>query len=156
MNILTGAFANPAMGGTELRDMNFQVGANMDQFERVYVGTMTANALGITGDQVGNGAKISLSSPQSATQAIGSIDSALRTVSKQRADLGAYQNRFETAAEGIAIAAENMTAAESVIRDANIAAQMVEYVKDQILVQAGTAMLAQANIRPQSVLQLLA
>jgi len=156
MNILTGAFANPALGGMELKDMNFQIGANMDQFERVYIGTMTAQALGIAGDQVGAGGMISLSSPMASSQAIGNIDSALRVVSKQRADLGAYQNRFETAQRGIAIAAENMQAAESLIRDADIAAQMVEYVKDQILVQAGTAMLAQANIKPQSVLQLLA
>jgi len=156
MNILTGAFANPALGGMELKDMNFQIGANMDQFERVYIGTMTAQALGIAGDQVGAGGMISLSSPMASSQAIGNIDSALRVVSKQRADLGAYQNRFETAQRGIAIAAENMQAAESLIRDADIAAQMVEYVKDQILVQAGTAMLAQANLKPQSVLQLLA
>jgi flagellin len=155
MNILTGAFADPALGGTDLRNMNFQIGANVDQFERVYVGTMTADALGLTGEQVGAQGIISLSSPTAANQAISNLDSALKVVSKQRADLGAYQNRFEMAAKGIAVAAENMTAAESLIRDANIAGQMVEYVKDQILVQAGTAMLAQANIKPQSVLQLL-
>jgi flagellin len=155
MNILTGAFADPALGGTDLRNMNFQIGANVDQFERVYVGTMTADALGLTGEQVGTQGIISLSSPAAANQAISNLDSALKVVSKQRADLGAYQNRFEMAAKGIAVAAENMTAAESLIRDANIAGQMVEYVKDQILVQAGTAMLAQANIKPQSVLQLL-
>jgi flagellin len=77
-------------------------------------------------------------------------------ISKQRADLGAYQNRFEMAAKGVAVAAENMQAAESLIRDTDMASQMVTYVKNQILVQSGTAMLAQANILPRSVLQLLA
>jgi flagellin len=124
MNILTGAFADPALGGTDLRNMNFQIGANVDQFERVYVGTMTADALGLTGEQVGTQGIISLSSPAAANQAISNLDSALKVVSKQRADLGAYQNRFEMAAKGIAVAAENMTAAESLIRDANIAGQM--------------------------------
>jgi len=82
------------------------------------------------------------------------VDQALTRVSSQRANLGAYQNRFELAANGVAVAAENMQAAESQIRDADIAEQTVDFVKNQILVQAGTAMLAQANLRPQSVLQL--
>ncbi|MDR0313725.1 MAG: flagellin, partial [Treponema sp.] len=81
--------------------------------------------------------------------------SALKLVSKQRADLGAYQNRFEMAAQGVAIAAENLQAAESRIRDTNMASEMVNYTRDAILNQAGTAMLAQANMRAQSVLQLL-
>ena len=76
-------------------------------------------------------------------------------MNKQRADLGAYQNRFEMASKGIAISAENMQAAESQIRDADMASEMVEYTKNQILNQAGTSMLAQANARSQSVLQLL-
>ncbi|MDR0684869.1 MAG: flagellin, partial [Spirochaetaceae bacterium] len=83
------------------------------------------------------------------------LDNALKIVSKQRADLGAYQNRFETAAIGIATAAENLQAAESRIRDQDMASGMVQYTKDQILSQAGVAMLAQANVRNQSVLSLL-
>ena len=79
----------------------------------------------------------------------------MKLVSKQRADLGAYQNRFEMAAQGVAIAAENMQAAESLIRDVDMAAETVLFVKNNILVQTGTAMLAQANLKPQSVLQLL-
>jgi flagellin len=150
MNLLTGAFANPELGGTDSRQMFFQVGANMDQRERAYIGTMTAEALGLTGGQVGTGEMISISTPEVANQAIGSVDSALSIVSKQRADLGAYQNRFE-----MAVAAENMQAAESLIRDTDMASEMVEFVKNQILVQSGTAMLAQANLKPQSVLQLL-
>jgi flagellin len=155
MNILTGAFADPNIGGTDLRQMYFQVGANMDQRERVFIGTMTAEALGIAGGQ-GVGESISISTPDLANQTIGMVDTALQVVSKQRADLGAYQNRFEMAAKGVAVAAENMQAAESQIRDTDMASEMVAFVKNQILVQAGTAMLAQANLKPQSVLQLLA
>ena len=155
MNLLTGAFANPELGGTDARQMFFQVGANMDQRERAFIGTMTAEALGLSGGQVAPGEMISISTPDVANQAIGSVDSALSIVSKQRADLGAYQNRFEMAAKGVAVAAENMQAAESLIRDTDMASEMVEFVKNQILVQSGTAMLAQANLKPQSVLQLL-
>ena len=155
MNLLTGAFANPELGGTDARQMFFQVGANMDQRERAFIGTMTAEALGLAGGQVAAGEMISISTPDVANQAIGTVDNALRMVSKQRADLGAYQNRFEMAAKGVAVAAENMQAAESLIRDTDMASEMVEFVKNQILVQSGTAMLAQANLKPQSVLQLL-
>ncbi len=147
MNLLTGAFANPATGGTELRTMYFQVGANMDQRERVYIGTMTAQALGLEGT--------SISTPDQANMAIGRVDAAMKLVLRQRADLGAYQNRFEMAAKGVAIAAENMQAAESLIRDVDMASEIVQFMKNQILVQTGTAMLAQANLKPQSVLQLL-
>jgi len=149
MNILTGAFAQNGN-----REMFFQVGANMDQRKRVFIGTMTAQALGIQGAQGGAGT-ISISTPDLANRAIGIVDTAMRTISKQRADLGAYQNRFEMAAKGVSVAAENMQAAESLIRDTDIAAQMVEFTKNQILTQSGTAMLAQANLKPRSVLQLL-
>ena len=155
MNMLTGAFADPAKGGAEVRQMWFQVGANMDQRERSFIGTMTAQALGLSGGPSGQGEMVSISTPDKANQTIGAVDSALRAVSRQRADLGAYQNRFETAARGVAIAAENMQAAESLIRDTDMAREMVEFVKNQILTQAGTAMLAQANQKPQSVLELL-
>ncbi len=151
MNILTGAFAR---NSTVNRVMQFQVGANMDQNERVYIGTMTAQALGLQGAQ-GDAGIISLSNPEGANQAIGVVDSALKQVSKQRADLGAYQNRFEMAAKGVAVAAENLQASESRIRDVDMASEMVNYTKNQILSQAGTAMLAQANTRTQSVMQLL-
>ncbi|RKX72876.1 MAG: flagellin [Spirochaetes bacterium] len=152
MNLLTGAFARetPEEAG---KAMQLQVGANMDQNERVYVGTMTAAALGLQNQQ-GEGGIISLSTPTAANQAIGTLDAALRRVSKQRADLGAYQNRFEMASKGVAIAAENLQAAESGIRDLDMAEEMVEYVKNQVLMQSGTAMLAQANMKTQSVLQL--
>jgi flagellin len=115
---------------------------------------MTAEALGLQSAQ-GETGTISIADPELANQAIGSVDTALRTVSQQRADLGAYQNRFEMAAEGIAIASENIQAAESRIRDSDMASEMVSYTKDSILSQAGMAMLAQANTRTQSVLNLL-
>ena len=149
MNMLSGAFAN----ADSPRIMQFQVGANMDQNERIYIGTMTAAALGLEGEQ-GTAETISISTPETANQAIGLVDRALRQVSKQRADLGAYQNRFEMASQGVAIAAENLQAAESRIRDVDMASEMVEYVKNQILMQAGTAMLAQANAKTQTVMQL--
>lgn len=152
MNVLTGSFARAA-GGNEARQLYFQVGANMDQRERVYIGTMTARGLGL---QAGAANTVSVSSPDPANRTIGIVDDALRRLSRQRADLGAYQNRFEMAAKGVAVASENMQAAESLIRDADIAAQMVEFTKDSILLQSSTAMLAQANLKPRSVLQLLA
>jgi flagellin len=151
MNILTGAFAANSAAN---RVMQFQVGANMDQSEQVFIGTMTAQALGLQ-DAQGESGVLSIASPESANQAIGTIDAALTQLSKQRADLGAYQNRFEMAAQGVSIAAENLQAAESRIRDADMASEIVDYTKSQILGQAGTAMLAQANTQTQSVLQLL-
>ncbi|MFA6506609.1 MAG: flagellin [Treponemataceae bacterium] len=151
MNILTGAFAkNSAVN----RTMQFQIGANMDQNEKVFIGTMTAQALGLQSAQ-GETGMISIATPENANQAIGSLDSALKQLSKQRADLGAYQNRFEMAAKGIAVASENLQASESRIRDSDMASEMVAFTKNQILSQAGNAMLAQANTRSQSVMQLL-
>ncbi len=147
MRMLTGAFANPAAGGTPTASMWFHVGANPDQRIRAYIGTMTTAGLGLTG--------LSLSTPESANQAISIIDKAIAKVSKQRADLGAYQNRLEGTVKGLMVGYENMQAAESRIRDVDIAEQMVEYVKNQILTQTSVAMLAQANVFPGSVLQLL-
>jgi flagellin len=149
MNMLTGRFAENSD-----RVMQFHVGANMDQNERVYIGTMTATALGLQGEQGGN-EMISISTPETANMAIGRLDTALTQISRQRADLGAYQNRFEMASKGVAVAAENLQAAESRIRDVDMASEMVNYMKNQILVQSSTAMLAQANTKTQSVLQLL-
>jgi Flagellin and related hook-associated proteins len=149
MNILTGRFAK---NGSQA--MTFQVGANIDQNKQVFIGTMTAEALGLKGGQ-GTADTLTMVDPTAANQAIGKLDSALKVVSKQRADLGAYQNRFETAAKGVNIAAENLQAAESRIRDTDMAATMVEYTKNQILDRAGSAMLAQANTRTQNVMTLL-
>ena len=149
MNMLTGRFAE---AGDNI--MQFQVGANMDQNTRVYIGTMTATALGLKGAQ-GSDEQISISSPDQANMVLGTVDEALKVVNKQRADLGAYQNRFEMAAKGVNVAAENTQASESRIRDTDMASEMVEFTKNQILTQAGTAMLAQANSQSQTVLALL-
>jgi flagellin len=151
MNILTGRFAKDSTSGP----MQIQVGANVDQNEKIFIGTMTATALGLTGAQGTDNSMISLSSVDGANMAIASLDSALKTVSKQRADLGAYQNRFEMAAKGIGIASENLQAAESRIRDTDMAQEMVSFTKNQILSQAGNAMLAQANTQSQNVMSLL-
>jgi flagellin len=148
MNMLTGAFARQGP-----LTMQLQVGANMDQNEQIYIGTMTAQALGLSGSE--GVEAFNITSPEGANLGIGTIDNALGQVSKQRADLGAFQNRFEMAANGVAVASENLQAAESRIRDQNMASGMVDYTKDQILNQAGIAMLAQANVRNQAVLQLL-
>ena len=149
MNMLTGRFA---VEGDST--MQFQIGANMDQNARVYIGTMTASSLGLKGAQGGD-EQITINSPEEANMTLGAIDAALTQVNKQRADLGAYQNRFEMAAKGINIAAENTQAAESRIRDTDMASEMVEFTKNSILTQAGTAMLAQANNQSQTVLALL-
>ena len=151
MNLLTGAFAFESAAG---RVMQLQVGANMDQNKQIFIGTMTALALGLQNMQGEQGA-ITIATPEEANQAIGTVDAALKLVSKQRADLGAYQNRFEIAAQGVAIAAENMQAAESRIRDADMASQVVSYAKNSILSQTGTAMLAQANVGAQAAIKLL-
>jgi len=153
MNMLTGRFARPTGQNIPTASMWFHIGANMDQRIQAFIGTMTAEGLGIRDG--GDGGKIDLGTPEDANRAIGTVDAALRLVNKQRADLGAYQNRLEHAVRGLDVGAENLQAAESRIRDTDMANHMVSYVKDQILTQAGTAMLAQANQRGTSVLQLL-
>jgi flagellin len=153
MNLLTGRFGRLGGENVVTASMWFHIGANMDQREQVFIGTMTAKGLGVR--DVGDDSILSLSSPDSANRAIGTLDEALKKISKQRADLGAYQNRLEHAVRGLDIGAENMQASDSRIRDTNMANEMVNYTKNQILSQAGTAMLAQANQRGQTVLQLL-
>jgi len=153
MNLLTGRFAREDGENLVTGSMWFHIGANMDQRERVYIGTMTAYGLGVK--QIGSDEIVSLESPDGANRTIGVLDEALKKVNKQRADLGAYQNRLEHAVKGIDIGAENLQAAESRIRDTDMASEMVHYTKDRILVQASSAMLAQANQKTASVLQLL-
>lgn len=151
MNMLTGRFANPNLGAPTA-SMWFHVGANMDERKRVYIGTMTAQALSLEDADTNS---ISISSPTSSNMAIGILDEALTKVSKQRADLGAYQNRLELTSKGLMIAHENTTAAESRIRDADMADEAVKNAKNMILTQASTAMLAQANQLTQGALRLI-
>jgi flagellin len=147
--ILTGEFSrvNPKAS------MWFHMGPNMNQRERVYIATMTAQAFKFA-DASGKLA-VTISTPDGANQAIGIMDASLQKLAKQRADLGAYYNRMEMTSKGLMSAYENVQASESRIRDADMAETMVEFTRNNILVQTGTAMLAQANLRPQSVLKLL-
>lgn len=157
MNLLTGRFARFTGENTVTASLWLHIGANMDQRERMYIGTMNSQGLGLK-SPVGNpetASFISLSTPDKANMAIGMIDLALMKVSKQRADMGAYQNRLEKAAIGLLVGYENLQAAESRIRDTDMAEEMANFVRTQILTQAATGMLAQANQKPQLMLQLL-
>lgn len=149
MNLLTGRFAKESD-----TVMQFQIGANADQNIRAYIGTMTSQALGLTGIQ-GTDERISINSPDEANITIATLDAALQSVNKQRADLGAYQNRMEMAQKGINVAAENTQSAESRIRDTDMAEAIVSHTKNQILSSAATAILSQANSQSQNVLALL-
>jgi flagellin len=153
MNMLTGRFARPSGENAVTASMWFHIGANIDQREQAFIGTMTSTSLGVR--DLGDLSIVTLETPDDANRAISTLDEALKKVSKQRADLGAYQNRLEHAIRGIDIGAENLQAAESRIRDTDMAQEMVDFTKNQILSQSGTAMLAQANQRGQTVLQLL-
>ena len=153
MNMLTGRFARPTGENTVTGSMWFHIGANMDQRTQVYIGTMSATALGLK--NLGDETKMSLAAPDDANRAIGTLDEALKKINKQRADLGAYQNRLEKTVTGLDIGAENLQASESRIRDTDMASEMVDFTKNQVLSQAGTAMLAQANQSSQNVLSLL-
>ncbi len=153
MNMLTGRFARPTGENAVTGSMWFHIGANMDQRTQVFIGTMSATALGLK--NLGDESKMSLAAPDDANRAIGTLDEALKKINKQRADLGAYQNRLEKTVVGLDIGAENLQASESRIRDTDMASEMVDFTKNQVLSQAGTAMIAQANQSSQNVLSLL-
>ena len=153
MNLLTGRFGRLTGENVVTASMWFHIGANMDHRRQVFIGTMTAKGLGVR--NIGDESILSLSGPDSANRAIGTLDEAIKKINKQRADLGAYQNRLEHVIRGLDIGAENLQASESRIRDTQMANETVAYTKNQILTQSGTAMLAQANQRGQNVLQLL-
>ena len=153
MNMLTGRFARPTGENSVTASMWLHIGANMDQRTQVYIGTMSATALGLRA--VGTEEIMTLESPDEANRAIGTLDEAIKKINKQRADLGAYQNRLEKTVVGLDIGAENLQASESRIRDTDMAKEMVDFTKNQVLSQAGTAMLAQANQSSQNVLSLL-
>ena len=126
--------------------LDFQVGANANQTVSISIGSVSATTLGISAVDVSTDAQ----------GAIGLIDTAIDTVSRLRGTLGAFQaNTLEANLDNLRVAAENLQASESVIRDADMAAEMATFTKYQIMLQAGTAMLAQANQMPQSILQLL-
>ena len=153
MNMLTGRFAQASGENSVTGSMWLHIGANMDQRVQVFIGTMTAAALGLS--EIGTEERLNIATPDEANRAIGTLDEALKKINKQRADLGAYQNRLEYTVKGVDIAAENLQSSESRIRDTDMAAQMVEFTKNQVLTQSGTAMLVQANSQAQTVLSLL-
>jgi len=128
----------------------FQVGANKDQTFSIEINDMTAKSLGLTSDS-----DIDVTDNAKANAAIETIDNAIKLVSEQRSKLGAYQNRLEHTINNLGTSSENLTAAESRIRDVDMAKEMMAFSKNNILAQAAQAMLAQANQQPQGVLQLL-
>jgi flagellin len=132
---------------TAYKGLQFQVGANSNQTINLGINSMMADALFIT--------KVNISDAPGATMAISTIDNAVKWVSAERSKLGAVQNRIEHTIANLGVASENISAAESRIRDVDMAKEMMEYTKQNILAQAATAMLAQANQIPQQVLQLL-
>ena len=148
MTLLSGRFAEDGI--------KLQVGANADQNFTVKLADMSANALGLKGaGQDGTEQSISLADPDSANMALTTIDEALKTVNKNRADIGASMNRMEMTKKGIDIASENISASESRIRDADMAKSITEHVRNQILQQSSISLLSQANTNNQNVLALL-
>lgn len=147
MKMLTGMYSTKSKAGS----MFFHVGPNQGQRIRAFIATMSSKALNL----VDGNKKRSISTVGLANSMIGYIDLALDKLNRQRADLGAYYNRMENTISALARSYENMMAADSRIRDADMAVEMVEFTKNQILVKSGTAMLAQANQKPQLLLQLL-
>lgn len=130
-------------------EAKFQIGANEGQNLGLSIGDMSANGLGVTGIN----AKVS--NHDDATAALTTLDTAIKNVSTQRSKLGAAQNRLEHTIKNLDTSSENLQAAESRIRDVDMAKEMMEFTKQNILQQAATAMLAQANMAPQTVLKLL-
>ena len=141
-----------AFGSNTLLDGSFvkvfQVGANAGQYITVSLGaSLNASALGVSG--------LGLASVASASAAITAIDAAIASVSTTRGSLGAFQNRFQSVINSLGVTTQNLQSSESAIKDTDMASEMVEFNKDQILLQAGTSMLAQANAVPQTILKLL-
>lgn len=153
-------------------EVNLQIGANSGQAMNLSIGDMRSAALGITGntgqagfsstnnvtngtDTISTEASLDITSATNASKAITAIDSAMEKVSSERAKLGAVQNRLEYTISNLDNTAENLTSAESTLRDVDMAKEMMEYSKNNILSQAAQSMISQANQQPQNVLQLL-
>ena len=149
MKMLTGDFAKDSKVGS----MYFHIGPNQNETIKVYIATVGSKAFNLI--SLEEGEKRSVSTAGKANALIGYVDNALDRLNMQRAGLGAYYNRMENTISALAVAEENMIASYSRIRDVNMASEMVEYTKDQILVQTSVAMLAQANFKPKLVMKLL-
>jgi flagellin len=157
--------ADSTSGVTGAADLVFHIGANQNQTITLTIKAMDAYSLGVddgTGSAATNGgdavvnAGIDISSSQGAAEsAISKIDTAIDTVSTERAKLGAYQNRLEHTINNLETSSDNLTAAESRITDVDMAKEMAEFTKDNVIQQAAVSMLAQANQEPQLVLKLL-
>jgi len=147
MKMLQGEYAKSSKKGS----MFFHVGANQNQRIRVYIATVSSKAFNLVNE--GN-SKRTISTVAGANAMIGYVDSALDRLNRQRADLGAYYNRLENTVKALAQTYENMMSADSRLRDTDMAAEMVEFTKDRILVQTGAAMVAQANTKPQLIMKL--
>lgn len=141
---------NGALSSGSATAATFQIGiGNSSTVDRLAIGIsgMHAASIGLSG--------ISISSTANALTALAAVDTAIANVASQRGDIGAVQNRLESVIANLGVTAENLTAAESQIRDVDMALEMASFTKNSIMVQAGTAMLAQANLVNQSVLTLL-
>ncbi|MBN1497786.1 MAG: flagellin [Spirochaetes bacterium] len=147
MKMLRGEYGKNSKTGS----MFFHVGANQNQRIRVYIATVSSKAFNLVNEV---NSKRTISNVAGANAMIGYVDTALDRLNRQRADLGAYYNRLENTIKALGDTYENMMAADSRIRDADMAAEMVEFTKDQILVQTSAAMLAQANAKPKLIMKL--
>lgn len=156
MILLTGEFGPNATSGPG--KIVLQIGANAGQTLDITIDDMRAEELGVVAANSASGTGLFIgggSNEQNIEDALNAIDNAIELVSAQRASLGANQNRLEHTIQNLSITAENLAASESRIRDVDMAAEMAEFTKNQILLQSSTAMLAQANMKPQIVLSLL-
>ncbi|HHU83269.1 MAG TPA: flagellin [Firmicutes bacterium] len=159
MVLLSGAFA-PGAPADAPGKITLQIGPNAGQTLEIEIGDMRAETLNVQAKKILSSTEGTLfigsgSTANNISEALLAIDGAIEDVSAQRASLGAYQNRLEHTIQNLSITAENLSAAESRIRDADMPAEMAEFTKNQILLQSSTAMLAQANMKPQVVLSLL-
>lgn len=147
MKILRGDYSHKSRTGS----MFFHVGADRNQRIRVYIATVSSKALNLVNEA---NKKRTISSVGGANDMLGYVDTALDKLNRQRVDLGAYYNRLENTTRAIALTYENLIAADSRIRDADMAAEMVEFAKNQVLMQTSGAMLAQANMKSKYLLKL--
>lgn len=155
LTLLSGRFGPVSLNNPDPKGLVIHMGPNIDQRETVFISDVSASALGL--HEVGKADKtpLSLSTLENANRALATVDHAINTVSRERANLGAYQNRLEFAHQAIMIGHENLQASESRIRDTDMAEESIGFTRSSILVQSATAMLAQSNLRPALVLKLL-
>lgn len=155
LKMLTGRYRSATEADAGGEPFYIHMGANMDERQAIHISQMDAKSLGLVIEDTGGPQTVSLKTIEEANRAISTLDQAIQSVSKQRADLGAYQNRLEFASSAIRIGTENLQASESRIRDADMAKWATENATKNILLQGAVSMLAQANVQPQLALQLI-